>query len=144
MLTIRADTEWVGGRPGTTVRAGKHHVMMDEPQSTGGDDLGPNPMQFLLAGIGGCLIGMGRLVARERNLSISRIRCRVEGDVNPDGMTAADPAVRPGCQEIRLILEVDSEESNETLRDWLETVERRCPVRDTVANATPVTVRLRS
>lgn len=86
---------------------------------------------------------MGRVVAREKNLDITHIRCRVEGDINPDGMTGKFPEVRPGCQEIRMTVEVDSPEPEEKIREWLDEVEMRCPVRDCVANATPVKVALK-
>ena len=32
---------------------GKHSYILDEPESRGGDDLGPSPFEFYIAGYGG-------------------------------------------------------------------------------------------
>lgn len=143
MLTMRVETDWLSGGDGVQARAGLHRMVMDEPKAMGGTDLGPNPMQFLLSGLGGCFIGVGRIIAKEKGLDISHIRCRVEGDINPDGMSGKDPSVRSGCLEIRMTVDVDSPESAEKIAEWLDEVEKRCPVRDCVANATQVKVALK-
>lgn len=144
MITIRVDADWQPEVSGTQVRAGRHRLIIDEPKSVGGDeDKGPNPMQYLLAGVGGCLIAMGRLVAKEKGYAVTHIRCRVEGDIDPAGMMEQAPGVRPGLQEIRMTLEVDGPESPERIREWLDITERRCAVRDTVANGTVVKVALK-
>jgi putative redox protein len=38
----------------TEIRAGKHALVADEPESVGGDDAGPTPYDYLLAGLGSC------------------------------------------------------------------------------------------
>lgn len=140
MITLRVETDWEEGKPGMHARAGMHKIVLDEAKANGGDDLGPNPMQYLLSSLGGCFIGMGRMVAEEMGLKIDHIRVRCEGDINRDGLLGKNPAVRPGCQEIRLAVTVKSTESAENLREWQEKVEARCPVKDCLLNPTPIAV----
>ncbi|MCD8352451.1 MAG: OsmC family protein [Planctomycetaceae bacterium] len=138
MITLRIEANWEKNKSATYVRAGQHQIVVDEPLALGGEDLGPNPMHYLFAGMAGCFIGTGKALARQMDLSINSIRCRVEGDLSPESRSGDDPTARPGCVEIRMIVTVDSDEPEEKIAKWLEIVERRCPVRDNVANATPV------
>lgn len=140
MLTMKVETNWESGTPGIHARAGMHKIIMDEAKANGRNDLGANPMQHLLSSLGGCFIGIGRMIAEEMNLKLDRIRCRVEGDLDRDGLLGKNPNVRPGCQEIRITVEVKSDEPEERIRAWLETVEARCPVKDIVLNPTPVII----
>lgn len=140
MITFKVETNWENGKPGMRARAGKHEIIMDEPKSNGGDDLGPNPLQYLLSSLGGCFMAMGRMVAGEMKLKIDSMRCRLEGDLNPDGLAEKDASVRPGYQEIRLSIQVVSSEPDDKLKTWLEKVEKRCPVKDCLVNPTPIKV----
>ena len=36
------------------LRAGAHHLVVDEPVNVGGTDTGPNPYEYLLGRLGGC------------------------------------------------------------------------------------------
>lgn len=47
--------KWVEGGMSFVAETGSHHtVMMDGPPEAGGQNLGPRPMELLLAGTGGC------------------------------------------------------------------------------------------
>lgn len=144
MITMRVEANWEAPQSASYARAGMHKIILDEPVAMGGEDLGANPMQYLFSALAGCTIGMGRMVAKEMELDIKRITCRVEGDIDRDGLTGANPDIRPGCQEIRMTVSVDSAEPKETIAAWLAIVEKRCPVRDTVANATPIIINLKA
>ncbi|MCD8140674.1 MAG: OsmC family protein [Planctomycetaceae bacterium] len=115
MVTIRIEAQWEKNQTATHIRAGQHQMVVDEPPALGGEDLGPNPMQYLFAGMAGCFIGTAKALARKMDLSINAIRCRVEGDIVPESRTEGDPAARPGCVEIRMIVTVDSDEPEETI-----------------------------
>lgn len=140
MVTMRAEIDWENGKPGMHARAGMHKIVIDEPAANGGDDLGPNPMQYLMSCLGGCFIAMGRMVAGEMDLTIDHLRCRVEGDLNRDGLLGKDPAVRAGCQEIRMTITAKTAEPEDKMKVWLEKVEARCPVKDCIENPTSIKV----
>ena len=46
----------------TTVSARDFTFVVDEPPALGGDDAGPNPVEYLLGALAGCLNVVGHLV----------------------------------------------------------------------------------
>jgi uncharacterized OsmC-like protein/fermentation-respiration switch protein FrsA (DUF1100 family) len=55
-----------------TVSIGPHHLLADEPHSAGGDDTGPGPYDFLLAGLGACKSMTMRLYAERKSFPLER------------------------------------------------------------------------
>ncbi len=56
-----------------TVAIGPHHLIADEPVAAGGDDSGPGPYDFLLAGLGACTSMTMRLYADRKALPLDRV-----------------------------------------------------------------------
>jgi putative redox protein len=38
----------------TRIKSGKHYLIGDEPESSGGNDFGPDPYDFVAAGLASC------------------------------------------------------------------------------------------
>ncbi|MDZ7828990.1 MAG: bifunctional alpha/beta hydrolase/OsmC family protein [Halofilum sp. (in: g-proteobacteria)] len=55
------------------VRAGRHLLPADEPESVGGDDSGPTPYEYLLASLGACTSMTLRLYARHKQLPLEQV-----------------------------------------------------------------------
>jgi len=55
-----------------TVSIGPHHLLADEPRSAGGEDSGPGPYDFLLAGLGACKSMTMRLYADRKSFPLER------------------------------------------------------------------------
>ena len=55
-----------------TVSIGPHYLLADEPHSAGGDDTGPGPYDFLLAGLGACKSMTMRLYAERKSFPLER------------------------------------------------------------------------
>jgi uncharacterized OsmC-like protein/alpha-beta hydrolase superfamily lysophospholipase len=56
-----------------TVTVGPHRVLADEPVAAGGEDTGPGPYDFLLAGLGACTSMTMRLYADLKKLPMERV-----------------------------------------------------------------------
>ena len=54
------------------VTVGPHRMFADEPVAAGGDDTGPGPYDFLLAGLGACTSMTMRLYADRKSLPLER------------------------------------------------------------------------
>lgn len=55
------------------VTVGPHHLVADEPAAAGGEDAGPGPYDFLLAGLGACTSMTMRLYADRKSLPLDRV-----------------------------------------------------------------------
>jgi putative redox protein len=55
------------------VYVGPHHMLADEPVAAGGEDTGPGPYDFVLAGLGACTSMTMRLYADRKSLPLERV-----------------------------------------------------------------------
>jgi putative redox protein len=56
-----------------TVSIGPHRLLADEPVAAGGDDTGPGPYDYLIAGLGACTSMTMRLYADRKSLPLERV-----------------------------------------------------------------------
>jgi len=116
-----------------------HRVTIDEPPSLGGADAGPNPVELVLAGLGGCQAIALRVWAAKLDIAFDQVRVRVEGDLDVRGFFGVDESVRPGFSAIRVHAEISGPESSDRYDELYKAVEAHCPVQDIVTNGVPVT-----
>lgn len=79
-------TENGQGRYQQEVRLGQHSLIADEPVSAGGEDAGPAPFDFLMAGLGACTSMTLRMYAERKewpltgiSVSLSHDRIEIDG-----------------------------------------------------------------
>jgi putative redox protein len=60
-----------------TIAIGPHHLIADEPVASGGEDTGPGPYDFVLAGLGACTAMTMRLYADRKSLPLERVSVRL-------------------------------------------------------------------
>lgn len=115
-------------------------LIVDEPEGLGGTDENANPVEYILAGLAGCINVVGHLVAKELGFSIQKLHIEVTGDINPDKLFGVSNTERAGFKAIDLKLIPETDASIDTLAEWLRIVQERCPVKDNLTNITPVKV----
>jgi uncharacterized OsmC-like protein len=115
-------------------------LIIDEPEDLGGTDENANPVEYILAGLAGCLNVVGHLVAKELGFTINKLKVEVEGNINPDRLFGVSTNERAGFKEINLKLVPETDAAIETLASWLKIVQDRCPVKDNLLNTTPVKI----
>ncbi|MDS0242093.1 OsmC family protein [Haloferax sp. S2CR25-2] len=67
----------------TRVSARDFEFVVDEPQSLGGENAGPNPVEYVLGALAGCLNVTSHVVAREMDLDVRDLEIAIEGDLDP-------------------------------------------------------------
>ncbi len=113
-----------------------HQVRIDQPRAVFGTDTGPSPLELVLAALGGCFGTIGRFLAHQRKIELRGMRFEIEADYDPAGLLGRDASVRPGFEEVRLRVDIDADLSHEQKREFLEEVERRCPLADNLLHGT--------
>lgn len=118
-------------------------IFIDEPENLGGNDKGPNPVEFLLFALGGCLGITIKAVSKEMNIKIDSLKIHLKGDLNPLRFMGKDFSERAGYKNIDVEIEIKSDASKEKIDELIKTAENRCPVSDNIRNITPVNIKLR-
>jgi len=115
-----------------------HCLTVDEPESFGGTDTGPNPVEIILAALGTCQEITYRAFAAALGIPINAVSVKLEGDLDLRGFFAVDDDVRPGYQSVKGTVRIDSEASEEELQQLKQVVDAHCPVLDIIRNPVPV------
>ena len=124
-----------------SLTSGKFSMVIDEPQSLGGTDDGPSPVQVLLMSLAGCLNVTGHEVAKQKGLKLNGMEIKIEGVMNPCAFIGCSFEERAGFQQIQVTVEADMPgATQEEIDAWLEETENRCPVTDNVRADTTITV----
>ena len=108
----------------------------DEPQITSGGDSAPNPMEYVLHALAGCLTSTMVYHAAVQGIEIESVESELEGDMDVRGMLGLSDEVRKGYSHVRVRMRVKSEASAETLRE----LALFSPVYDIVSRSLPVEV----
>jgi putative redox protein len=110
-----------GAKYANSVEVGTHRLIADEPLAAGGGDTGPQPFEYLLAGLGACTSMTVRMYADRKGWKLAAVRVRLDMDKvdGTDGRGKIDRIVR----EIELDGELDAEQ-----RARLLAIADHCPV----------------
>jgi uncharacterized OsmC-like protein len=111
----------------------------DEPDVLLGDDSAPNPAEYLLHALAGCLTTSIVYHAAARGYELTRLQTTVEGDLDLRGFLGIDPLVRKGYEAIKVTFDIDGDFSDEEENEIL-TLTSFSPVLDIVSNGVPVKI----
>ncbi len=107
----------------------------DEPPVLAGKDFGPNPVEFLLRGLAGCMTNTMVYHAALRGIRIDELEAELEGDIDLRGFLGISPDVRKGYENIRVTFKVKTDAENLAR---LKALSKLSPVYDTVTKGTTV------
>jgi putative redox protein len=132
--------EVTGGENGFTqvVRTPRHRLTADEPQAVGGADLGPNPYELLLAGLGSCISMTLRMYANHKKIPLERVRVRLRHD-KIHARDCEECETRDGkIDHIEKQIELYGDAMTIEQIERLHEIAQRCPVHRTLTSETRV------
>ena len=120
-------TQWRSGHTYTCdVAIGGHQLVIDEPVTLGGDDLGPTPGEIVTAALGSCTAITMRMYARRKGWDISRLDIMVEHEiVNAPVATLEGRIAKQDRFRMGIVLEGELDVAQ---RERLLDIAKRCPV----------------
>ncbi len=126
-------SETGSGKFTQSVRTGRHHLIADEPKKLGGDDLGPGPYDYVLAGLGACTSMTVRMYAERKGWPLTGVDVHLEHQ-KIHAEDCADCETKSGkLDEISRVLTFEGDLDEEQRQRLLEIADR-CPVHRTLTH----------
>lgn len=127
-LAIRTVSACNEGGTRTVVRVRQFApVVTDEPDTLGGTNTGPSPLEMQLVSLVGCDGVIIHGVAKAMNFSYSGVDFECSGQVDVRGPKGV-PGIRPYFEVVNLKITLHTDERAERVATLQKNVEFRCPV----------------
>ncbi len=78
----------------------------DEPEVLLGKDLAPNPVEYIIHALAGCLTTTIVYHAAARGYEIKKMQTTIEGELDLRGFLGIDPSVRKGYNDIKVTIDL--------------------------------------
>lgn len=134
ILEVAARSEWQSGLQTHNRIRNFNPVVMDEPAELGGQNQGPNPLEYLVASLNGCKGVMIPLIANELNFEFSELSFDSRGTVDLRGLMG-EPGISTHFQNLTFQVDIKTNESFERLQALQNAVAERCPVYNLLRDA---------
>jgi uncharacterized OsmC-like protein len=110
-------------------------VDADEPPMLAGEDEAPNPTEYLLSAIAGCVTTSMVIHAAARGIHIEELESEIEGDIDLRGFLGLSEDTPKGYTNIRLKIKVKADVDN---MERLKRLAEHSPTLDTVVHGVNV------
>jgi uncharacterized OsmC-like protein len=117
-------------------------LVNDEPEILLSADKAPNPVEYVLHALAGCLTTSLIYHAAARGIAIRSVTTRFEGDLDLRGFLGISRDVRRGFQAIRVVFDIDADCDAAGKEELMAMAQAYSPVFDIVSNGLPVTCQL--
>lgn len=138
----RVEGSWsfVEGRPAYSASMthgdGSTVLSVDIAPGFGGSGLAPDPLQYLLTGLGACYAATVVTVASMEGIDLTELSVVAEQDV--DVARVYDMGDGPLMEQITVTVKVAADVDDATLARWQQVARDKCPFAFTIVNAVPL------
>lgn len=118
--------------------ASPFELVNDEPPVLLGADRAPNPVEYVLHALAGCLTTSLVYHAAARGITVRSVATRLEGDLDLRGFLGISADVRRGFQTVRVVFDVDADTDAAGKAELVAMAQKYSPVFDIVTHGLPV------
>jgi uncharacterized OsmC-like protein len=115
---------------------------IDEPPVLLGQDRGPNPVEYLLVGLSGCVTTALVAHAAARGIDIKGLETFLEGDLDVQGFLGMSGTIPVSYQGITITFKIDADMTDDEKEELIRLAQQYSPVLATVMNPVPVHLKL--
>lgn len=150
---FRATNRWQGGGYSQTVIHDFHgagqeiehrndfRMDADEPPLLLGEDIGANPVEYVLTALSACLTTSLVYHAAAQGITVHEVESDLEGDLDLRGFLGLSDTVRNGYEHIRVNFRIKADAPQEKIDELIHLAQKRSPVFDVITNPIRVTVK---
>ncbi len=139
VVVMRAATRWLHGLCCEAAVREFTPLHVDEPPAMGGSNIAANPMELILAALGTCQEILYSAYAALLDVPLESVEVRLAGHVDLREMFDLQHECGAGFTKVRYETRIRSPAGEADIRRLVETVERCCPVLDTLTRPVAVT-----
>jgi uncharacterized OsmC-like protein len=107
---------------------------IDEPNELLGVNSAPNPAEYMLGGMAGCMAVTFMAGATAMNIQINQLQLEIDGELDLQGFLGLNPDVNPGFPELKFIFNVQGNGTQDQYEKLLERVTNHSPNYNTIKN----------
>lgn len=123
-------------------RASINTIVHDFPPQFSGKDSGPTVCETCMASLGACITQTIVMHASAMGIPLDGIKIDIEGDLDIRGFAGLSSTVRPGAQEVRVGITINSRSATkEQIQQLREIGTRLSPAFDTLTHGTSIQVK---
>ena len=121
----------------TQIKAGRHNLIADEPEHVGGNDFGPNPYEFVSAGLAACTSMTIQMYAKRKGWIVDSVETQVNygKEHSLDCEKCEEEGTKIDTFKRELIIKGDLDEKQ---RNRLLEIANKCPVHKTLHSETQI------
>lgn len=117
LLTIANHLDFVDGTETRVKIRDFAPLTTDEPEEFGGQNHGPNPIEYLVTGIVGCLSTTTRIFLQNAGIHVDALSADLESTLDMAPFFNALPTAQRGIYDIRIKLHIKADATKERLEE---------------------------
>ena len=109
-------------------------IVLNEPSNLDDKNGGMTPLEALLAAISACKCIVAKSFAKSQKIDLIDIQIKMDGEIDTDGFYGINKEAKMGFYKISCKYDIQANNSDEEIKNFVDFIERTCPVLDTIIN----------